>query len=305
MPIEGADLPGVLTSDDIVEQRFVPDCLVVAGAGAVGIEFASLFADWVPKSLFSSGARAFYPARMKIVQKAMARALERDNVSVLLKSEITRIEKSGEKLKIFYGEQSLECDQLLMAAGRQPNVEGIGLEIAGVALENGHIQVDENGQTCVHGVYAVGDCIRRVGWAHQAAIEGRLAVEHIFGHAPSGDTRFVPSCYYTHPEVASVGLTLQTAHRKGLSARAGTFYFRANGRAAVAGEHEGFVKIVVENESEKLLGCQIIGPRATDLINEAVISLRNGQTLEQLVSTIHAHPTFSEALPSAAMAARQ
>lgn len=303
--IEGADLPHVLTSDDVVEQRFVPKSLAVAGAGAVGIEFASLFAELGASVTILERTNSVLPGEDEDIQKVMAKALERDGVKVILSSEISRIEQSGSKLRIFYGENSLECDQLLMAAGRQPNVENLGLEVAGVELESGHIKADENGQTSVHGVYAIGDCIRRVGWAHQAAIEGRLAVEHILGKAPSGDTRFVPSCYYTHPEVASVGLTLKMAQKKGLEARTGTFYFRANGRAAVAGQHEGFVKIVVENGSEKLLGCQIIGPRATDLINEAALSLRNGQTLEELVGTIHAHPTFSEALPEAALAARR
>lgn len=194
---------------------------------------------------------------------------------------------------------------MLMATGRKANTQHLNMDEVGIEHDDGKILVDEYCETNVSGVYAIGDCIRNVGWAHLASGEGTMVAEIVTKNPVSVDLTHVPSCYYTHPEIASVGLTKAAAEDKGLRVRVGQFPFRANGKAAAAGEHEGFVKIVVDDENDRILGCQIIGPRATDLISEAVMALKTGQTVDEMVGAIHAHPTFSEALPEAALAARK
>lgn len=309
LPIPGSDLHGVLTSDEILNLREVPGRLVVVGAGAVGIEFAYMFRELGAESVILEARDRALPQEDEDVQREMEASLERVGVELRLEAKIEGIEDTGNELQVNYSQEgerkSLAADMVLLAAGRRPNIEDLGLEAAGITTVDGHIEVDENYQTSTSGVYAVGDCIRRVGWAHQSALEGRMVAERVLGEPSSGDTRFTPSCYYTHPEVASVGLTLAQAMDLEIPAESSHFYFRANGRAAAAGDHDGFVKLVFEVGSERLLGCQIIGPRATDLINEAVLALRAGWGLEELIATIHAHPTFAEAIPGAALAARR
>jgi dihydrolipoamide dehydrogenase len=309
LPIPGNDLPGVLTSDEVLNLRQAPGRLAVVGAGAVGIEFAYLFQELGSQSVILEARDRVLPQEDEDVQREMEAALLRTGIELQLEARLESIEDTGTALRVNYsrhGERkSLEADTVLLAAGRRPNIHDLGLSAAGIETVDGHIEVDENYQTSTSGVYAVGDCIRRVGWAHQSAIEGRMVAERILGEPNTGDVRFTPSCYYTHPEVASVGLTLAQAQDLEIPADSSYFYFRANGRAAAAGDHDGFVKLVFETGTERLLGCQIIGPRATDLVNEAVVALRAGWGLEELISTIHAHPTFAEAIPGAALAARR
>jgi len=309
IPVPGAELPGVLTSDEILDMAEVPAHLAVVGAGAVGVEFAYLFRELGARSTLLEAYKHVLPQEDEDVQEEMERSLHAVGVEVIRGARLQHIEAAEHGLRLVYrrGEsiEHIEADKVLLAVGRLSNIEDMGLRGAGIETDAGKITVDENLQTSVAGVYAVGDCIRRVGWAHRAAVEGRLVVERIMGYVSDADLRFTPACYYTHPEVASTGLTLANALALGINAKAGTFFFRENGRAAAAGEHDGFVKLVFELETERLLGCQIIGPRATDIINEAVIALRSGWTLEHLIDTIHAHPTFAEALPSAALAARR
>lgn len=309
LPIEGADLPGVITSDELLQQDFVPASFVVIGAGAVGVEFAYLMHELGAKTLLLEAAAKVLPSEDDDIAHEMQRLLREYGMQVLTGAKLQRIEAADQQLRVIYEhegrEQSTLAAQVLFATGRRANTDGLDLEAAGVEHERGRVIVDEQCATNVGGVYAIGDCVRNVGWAHQAAGEGTLVAEVVTGHAVTVDLRHLPSCYYTHPEIASVGLTEQAAREQGLEARVGRFNFRSNGRAAAAGEHEGFVKIVVEAETEKLLGCQIIGPRATELINEAVLALKTNQTIEQMVGAIHAHPTFAEALPEAALAARK
>lgn len=309
LPIDGADLPGVITSDELLQQDFVPKTFVVIGAGAVGVEFAYLMHELGSRVLLLEAASKILPAEDDDVAHEMQRLLREYGMQVLTDAKLQRIEHDGEQLRVVYEQegraQSTLAEQVLFATGRRANTDGLELDEAGVEHEKGRVIVDEQCATNVGGVYAIGDCVHNVGWAHQAAGEGTLVAEIVTGHPVSVDLRHLPSCYYTHPEIASVGLTEDAAHEKGLEVRVGRFNFRSNGRAAAAGEHEGFVKIVVDAESERLLGCQIIGPHATELINEAVLALKTNQTIEQMVGAIHAHPTFAEALPEAALAARK
>ncbi|MBW3635546.1 MAG: dihydrolipoyl dehydrogenase [Armatimonadetes bacterium] len=307
LPIPGADLALVVTSDEILEQNFVPTSLVVAGAGAVGIEFASIFAELGSKVTIIEKMDAIMAGEDEDIQAAMGDSLREMGIEVHTGASMERIEAGNGVLSVVFEkngiEQTLQTHQLLMATGRSANLEGLGLAEAGIEVEGGKIKVDERRQTGVSGVYAIGDCIRRVGWAHQAALEGREAADGILGLDSDIDARFVPACYYTFPEVASVGLSIQAARELGIPARAGKFPFRANERAAALGDNGGFVKLVIEEESERLLGCQIIGPHATELINEVSLALRSGATAGAFADALHAHPTFAEVLPGAARAA--
>ncbi len=309
LPVPGSDLPGVLTSDEALRLEGVPDSLVVVGAGAVGVEFASLFAELGSRVTLAEMAPAILPQEDPDIGREMQWRLENGGIEVLTGTKLERIERHGERLRVHLARRSdrrgIDTALVLLATGRVANTAGLGLDAIGVRHERGRIVVDENCETSVGGVYAIGDCIRDVGWAHLAAGEGRLVAENIMRYPSAIDLRYVPSCYYTCPEIASVGLSASAARRAGMAVREGTFYFRFNGKAAAAGEHDGFVKLIVDDATDRLFGCQIIGPRATEIINEAVLALRTGQTIEELIGAIHAHPTFSEALPEAALAARR
>ena len=307
-PLEGADLPGVITSDELLQASQVPRSMVTIGGGAVGVEFAYLMHELGARSTLIEAETQLLRGEDSEIAQEMQRLLQSYGIGVRTKTKLLKIEREGELLRVQVesenGVQSIECEQVLLAMGRRANTQDLNLPAAGIEHDKGKILVDEENATNVGGVYAIGDCVRGVGWAHQAAGEGARVAEIIAGKVPDVALKNLPSCYYTHPEIASVGLNLATAQARGIAARSSRFDFRFNGRAAAAGEHEGWVKLVYDN-NEKLLGCQIIGPRATELINEAVMALNNDYTLAQLVSAVHAHPTFAEALPEAAMKARQ
>lgn len=309
IPLDGADLPGVITSDEMLAGEFEPRDVVVVGAGAVGVEFAYLFHQLGAKSVLLERAGKIMPSEDDDIGREMSGILHNLGIEIVTNAELLRIEQNGEKLDVIYrkngAEHTTSTRCVLMATGRKANTQHLALDEVGIENDNGKILVNEHCETNVSGVYAIGDCIRNVGWAHLASGEGTMVAEIVTKSAITVDLTHVPSCYYTHPEIASVGLTQSAAEEKNIAVRVGKFSFRANGRAAAAGEHEGFVKIVVDDETERILGCQIIGPRATELISEAVLALKTHQTIDEMVGAIHAHPTFSEALPEAALAARK
>ena len=307
LPIKGVSLEGVLTSDEILQLESVPKSLIVIGGGAVGVEFASIFAEVGAQVCILEREAQVLPGEDEDLQLAMRQSLEASNIEIVGGADLQRIGNGGDGLVAHFERdgksETRTATLILMAAGRNANLNDLNLEAANVRHENGHIDADENNETSTGGVWAIGDCIRRVGWAHQAALEGRRVADHIRGLESDAKTQFVPSCYYTFPEVATVGLSLQAAHDLGIEARAGKFPFRANGRAATAGDENGFVKIVVEIGTDKILGAQIIGPRATELINEIALAMRQNQGAHTLADALHAHPTFAETLPGAARAA--
>jgi dihydrolipoamide dehydrogenase len=306
LPILGGDAVGVLTSDEILQSEIVPRRLVVIGAGAIGIEFAYLFRVLGSQVTIIEMTEQIMPGEDEDIAMELARLLERDGVEIITRAEVERIDETDAngELVLHYTrdrqEYSRAAERVLVAIGRKANCEGLNLEAIEVACEAGKISVNEYCETNVGGVYAVGDCIRDVGWAHQATAEGKMVAEYICGLPSSVDLNLIPSCYYTQPEIASVGLTLQQARDDGIAAQAGTFNFRSSGRAAAAGLNDGFVKLVIEERTERIIGCQIIGPRATDLINEALLAIKQRQTASEMIGSIHTHPAFNEALPEAA-----
>src|SRR5438445_732647 len=199
---------------------------------------------------------------------------------------------------------AVDADQVLLAVGRSPYTDGLGAEAAGVKLERGRVVVDDHLRTTAAGVWAIGDVIGGIMLAHVASYEGICAVENIAGHARVPDYHAAPNCVYTDPEIAHVGLGEKEAKERGLEVKIGRFPFAASGRALTLGQSEGFVKVVADAPSGRMLGVHIIGPRATDLIAEATLAVQNGLTLDQLDLTIHAHPTLPESIMEAALAAQ-
>src|SRR3989442_1078084 len=202
------------------------------------------------------------------------------------------------------GGGAVDADQVLLAVGRSPYTEGLGAEAAGVKLDRGRVVVDDHLRSTAQGVWAIGDVIGGIMLAHVASYEGICAVENIAGHARIPDYHAAPNCVYTDPEIAHVGLGEKEATERGIEVKVGRFPFAAAGRALTLGQTEGFVKVVADAPTGRVLGVHIVGPRATDLIPQATLAVQNGLTLNQLDLTMHAHPTLPEAIMEAALAAQ-
>lgn len=304
-PTDGA---GILDSDQILELEAVPESLVVLGGGAVGCEFASIFASLGSRVILVEMLPALLPLEDAEVSAELERCFRRRGIDVRTETRVTRVERDGGSVQVTLegksGGARLDAARMLIAVGRRPVLDGIGLETAGVRVERGCVQVDRWMRTSADGVYAIGDVVATPWLAHVAMSEGVLAVEHMAGLAPEPlDYDHVPAVTYCDPEVASVGLTEAEARQRGYDVVTGRFPFMASGKAAILGRTSGFVKVVRETRYDEVLGVHVIGPHATDLIAEACVALRMEATTEELARTMHAHPTLSEAVVEAAHAA--
>ena len=299
----------VVNSDHILELPRVPESLVVVGSGAVGSEFSSIFASFGSQVTLVEMLPRILPLEDEEVSAELEKAFRKRGITSLTEARLTGVEAAGDRLVVgIEGEKAperLETDMLLVAIGRAPVTEGLGLEEAGVALDSrGYIEVSPLMQTTAGGVYAIGDVVATPWLAHVASAEGILAVEQMAGEEVRPlDYDQVPSVTYCEPEVGSVGLSEAEARDRGYDVAVGKFPFSASGKAAIEGKTQGFVKVVRETRYDQLLGVHIIGPKATDLIAEACVALRVEATTEELFRTIHAHPTLSEAMAEAAHAA--
>ena len=308
IPIAPADGERILNSDHILELKQVPGSLAVLGAGAVGTEFASIYASFGSKVTLIEMLPRCLPIEDEEVSAELQRALRKRGLEVMTGAKLASVERteSGLKLNLEGGKKNVvEADMLLVAIGRRPVTENLGLEALGIELERGYVKVDlATMQTAVPHIYAVGDVINTPWLAHVASAEGILAVEHMAGQKvrPINYDR-VPSCTYCEPEVASVGLTEAKARERGYDVQTGKFPLSALGKARILGKTAGFVKVVREKKYDELLGIHIIGVHATDLIAEACVALQMEGTDEELFRTMHAHPTLSEAVMEAAHAA--
>ena len=307
IPLPGAEL--TIDSDQVLELKEVPRRLAVIGGGVVGMEFAAMFAaigskvtvlEMLPQVL------AMVDADLVAVY---SKHLSKVGGEIHTDSKVSEVVKRNGALQVRFstgGEGgAVDADQVLLAVGRTPYTQGLDAEKAGVKLDRGRVVVDDHLRTSADGVWAIGDVIGGIMLAHVASYEGVCAVENIAGHGDRvPDYHAAPNCVYTDPEIAHVGLGEKEAKEKGISVKVGKFPFAAAGRALTLGQTEGFVKVIADAESGKLLGAHIIGPRATDLIAEATLAIQNGLTLEQIDLTIHAHPTLPESLMEAALAAQ-
>ena len=307
IPLPGAEL--TIDSDQVLELKEVPRRLAVIGGGVVGMEFAAMFAALGSKVTVLE----MLPQVLAMVDADLvavySKHLSKVGGEIHTDSKVSEVVKRNGALQVRFstgGEGgAVDADQVLLAVGRTPYTQGLDAEKAGVKLDRGRVVVDDHLRTSADGVWAIGDVIGGIMLAHVASYEGVCAVENIAGHGDRvPDYHAAPNCVYTDPEIAHVGLGEKEAKEKGISVKVGKFPFAAAGRALTLGQTEGFVKVIADAESGKLLGAHIIGPRATDLIAEATLAIQNGLTLEQIDLTIHAHPTLPESLMEAALAAQ-
>lgn len=298
----------ILNSDHILELQEIPPRLAVLGAGAVGMEFASIFARFGSQVTVVELLDRVLPIEDAEVSAEVAKSFRKQGIATHTGTRIEEVTVDGQVVRCRglngKGEAvEVEADRLLLAVGRVAVFKGIGLESTRVQIERGRIVVDEYCRTHEPGIYAIGDLIGTPWLAHVASMEGVIAVEHIAGLTPRPiDPRRIPSCTYCNPEVGSIGLTAEQAKEKGYDVKVGTFPFSAIAKSSILGESVGFVKIVADGKYDEILGVHIVGPHATELLAEAEAALAGELTVEELIHTIHAHPTLHEAIHEAAEA---
>lgn len=308
------DYKRIITSTEAMNLREVPKSIVVMGSGAVGVEFASIFNSFgTAEVTIIELLPRIVPNEDAAVSEALEKSFRKKKIRVLTGTKVTGATNKGDVVEVVAqlpdgSTETISAEYLLVATGRGPVTDGLGAEEVGLVLERGYIKVDELLRTPVPGISAVGDCITLGTGAHKqlahlSSAEGILVAERIAGHAVRPiNYDHVPGCTYVDPEIGSVGLTEEQARAKGYDVRVGSFPFGVLGRAKIANETEGFVKIVAETKYDEILGVHMIGPRATELIAQATLALRLECTVEELIRTIQAHPTMSEAVGEAAHA---
>ena len=301
-----ADARRILTNIEILNLTEVPKSLAILGAGAVGVEFASCFHRFGSKVLIFEMLPRIVPVEDEEVSKELARVFKKSGIRIETGARVDNVQKTdnGVRFQVALAggqTETVEAEALLVAVGRKPNTENIGLEGTGVELDRGFIKVDAYQRTGEPGVYAIGDIVAGTPQlAHVATAEGMIAVGHIAGKAVQPIRRDrIPGATYTEPGIGSVGLTEAQAQAKGYSIRVGKFPFAANSKASILGQHDGFVKIVADEKYGEVLGVHIIGPQAYELISEGVLAMEAEATVETMMSTIHAHPTIYEAVGEA------
>lgn len=308
LPIAPVDGERIVDSTCLLEQKTVPASLAVLGAGAVGVEFASIFASFGSEVSLVEVLPHILPQEDHDISKELEAALRKRGIRVLTDTTATYVELRDAGLLVGLDQQGtqaeLEVERLLVAVGRRPCTEELGLENLGISVnEGGFIEVGAAMQTSCPHVYAIGDLLATPQLAHLASAEGRVAVEHLAGLEPRPiNYDAVPSCTYCDPEVASVGLTEAAARLRYEEVSVARASFAASGKAAILGRREGFVKVVRETADDRLLGMHILGAQATELIGEACLALGLESTTEEIFRTVHAHPTLSESIMDAARA---
>lgn len=308
--LPGLEIDGkfIISSEEALKLQELPKSILIVGGGVIGVEWASMLADFDVDVTLIEYSDTIIPAEDKEIRLELKKQLEKKGVKVVTGAKVlpetleknehvtVQAEIKGEKV-FFAGEK------LLVSVGRIGNVEGLGLENTEIAVNNNSIEVNENFQTKESHIYAIGDVIGGLQLAHVASHEGIKAVEHIAGlHPEPLEYEKIAKCIYTSPEIASIGYTEEEAVEKGFTVKKGKFSFQAVGKALVYGEQEGFVKIIADSQTDDILGVHIIGPHATDMISEAALAATLDAAPWEIGATIHPHPTLSEAIGEAALA---
>ena len=292
----------VLTNIEILKLGEIPKSLVVVGAGAVGVEFASIFRSFDAEVTILEMLPRLVPVEDEDISKELARAYRKRGTNFFTGAKVEKIDKTKSGIAVAFSadgkQQKIEAEKILIAVGRKPRTDNVGLEKTRIQADRGFIKTNEWMETAEPGIYAIGDIVLGTPQlAHVGAMEGIVAVAKIAGKPDKPiDLLKIPNCTYCHPEIGSVGLSEAKAKEAGHNVKVGKFPFTANSRASIVGEHEGFVKIVSDAEYGEILGVHIIGPQATELIAEAVTAMELEATIEDLMWTIHAHPTLAEAM---------
>ena len=310
-PIPGADLPGVIDSTELINMggAEIPE-FVIIGGGVIGVEFATIYADLGDHVTIVEGLDRLLPVIDKEIGRSIKMTMEKKGVDVHVNSPVKKIEQDGDKLVVSLedkkGEEiQVKADKVLMCVGRKPNTEGIlsdefAASHADFMDEKGFIKVDDEYKTVCPSIIAIGDCIGGVQLAHVAAAEGKNAVSLINGCSPTIHMDTVPSCIYTDPEIAVVGMTADEAKEAGIDTIVKKYPMSANGKTLIAGLDRGFVKLVAREDDHVIIGAHLLCGRATDLIGELAVAIGRGMMLEEVANIIHPHPSFAEAIMEAA-----
>jgi dihydrolipoamide dehydrogenase len=301
VPIPGIDSEGVMNSDDVLALTNAPKSMVIIGGGVIGIEFASLYNALGSKVTVIEMLPQILTGVDEQIVKEMTKVLKKKGIEIHTTAKVKEIEsgvvchfeKDGKQ-------ETAKGEVCVIAIGRSPNTQDVGLETAGVKMTKGFIDVDENMRTSAKSVYAIGDITGKAQLAHVASEQGIVAAHNIAGQIKKMHYNIVPACIYTSPEIASVGLDEAAAKAKGYSVKVGIFATSANGKSMIVGEKSGVVKIVTDEKTGEILGAQMMAPRATDMIAEICAVMKSEGTIEELSDTIHPHPTVSEMVMEAA-----
>lgn len=304
-PIDGKKIIGYRQA---LTLKKIPESMVVVGSGAIGSEFAYFFQSIGTQVTLVEFLPNVLPLEDEEVSKALERSFKKSGMKILTNSSVEKVDTKGKKCKVSIqtkkGVEVMEADIVLSAVGISANIEDIGLEEMGIALDKGRIKVDEFYRTNLEGIYAIGDIIDGPALAHVASAEGIACVEKIAGLSPEPiDYSNIPGCTYTIPEVASVGMSEKKAKEAGYEVKIGKFPFTASGKATAAGNKEGFIKLVFDARYGELLGAHMIGLNVTEMIAEMVVARKLETTGHEIIKAIHPHPTMSEAVMEAAAAA--
>jgi dihydrolipoamide dehydrogenase len=314
---DAVSLPGleidekrIITSTGALELSKIPEHLVLVGGGVIGLEMGSVWNRLGSKVTVVEFTDAIAAGADIEVAKTFRRSLEKQGLIFRMKSKVLGVDKNGEKLTVNVQDmvknatEKLDCDVVLVAVGRRPYTDNLGLQEVGVKLdERGRVAVDDHFRTSIPNIYAIGDVIKGPMLAHKAEEEGIAVVEQLAGGVGHVNYMAIPSVVYTHPEVAWVGYTEEQLKEKKVEYKVGKFPFQANSRARTNDDNDGFVKFLADAKTDRILGAHIIGPNAGELISEAVLGIEYGASTEDIARTCHAHPTLSEAVKEAAMSA--
>lgn len=306
LPIPGADLPGILTSKEILDLEEVPSRLCVIGGGVIGLEFASVFRSFGSEVTVLEYFKDILPRFDSDLSKRLKQSLGKRGIEINTQSQVTGITIDDTSVyKLSYTrkgmEETVEADKVLMAVGRKANVDSLNLADAGIEFTPRGIVVDDRTmQTNVPHIYAIGDINGKMMLAHAATFQGIVALDHIMGIENNIDLSVMPAAVFTTPEAASVGMTEDECKEAGRSVKCLKSFFRANGKAVTMAQTDGFCKLVVDAETGEILGCHLFGPHASDIVQEACALISRKATIEQFKDIIHTHPTLTEVLQSAA-----
>jgi dihydrolipoamide dehydrogenase len=310
-----ASLPGmeidkkrIISSTEALSLKEIPKHLIVIGGGVIGMELGSVYKRLGAEVSVVEYAPSIIPTMDAGLGKELARVMKKEKMKFYLGHKVTSVTSKGKVVTVKAegkkGEVALEGDYCLVSVGRRPYTDGLGLEKAGVKMDDrGRVEVNEHLQTNVSNIYAIGDVVKGAMLAHKAEEEGVLVAEQIAGEKPHIDYNLIPGVVYTWPEVASVGKTEEELKAAGIAYKAGQFPFRANGRAVAGMDLDGFVKILADAETDEVLGAHMIGARAADMIAEVAVAMEFRASAEDIARTCHAHPTTSEVTKEAALAA--
>ena len=305
LPQDGEKIIGYRQAMTLKSQ---PKKLVVVGSGAIGVEFAYFYNAIGTEVTIVEYLPNIVPVEDEEVSKQLEKSFKKAGINVMTKASVESVDTSGKgcvvTIKTEKGEEKIECDVVLSAVGIQANIENIGLEEVGIIVDKGRILTNEYYQTNIPGYYAIGDVIPGPALAHVASAEGIICVEQLAGHHPQPlDYGNIPGCTYCSPEIASVGMTEKAAKESGLEIKIGKFPFSASGKASAAGAKDGFVKLIFDAKYGEILGAHMIGANVTEMIAEIVAIRKLETTGEELIKTVHPHPTMSEAIMEAAAVA--